>query len=124
MIGADPYVNEFLISLECTGIQVVAVFSGIILPMPRISALRKIIAVSIVALSVYFANLVRIGIEVWMLYNGVLPWDQAHGDLGVLLGIVSVMFLVVLADRFIPEIGDFMMGLEQKIRKKIVKREA
>jgi len=122
VVDGTPRVNEFLIVKECTGIQVVAVFAGILLPLPLIGWRRKLLVLGLVGLGVYGANLARIAIQVWMLYTGLLPWDQAHGELGVLLGIVSVMFLVLLADRFIPQIGDFVYQAEEAARKALLTR--
>ncbi len=67
-------------------------------------------------------GLVRIALEIWLLYRGILPWKMAHGPVGVVLGIVSVMFLVLLADRFLPEIGDFVYHAEEAIRKELISR--
>ncbi len=122
VVNGLPYVNEFQIVTECTGIQVVAVFAGILLPLPLIGWRRKLLVIGLVALSVYAANLVRIALEIWFLYRGILPWEMAHGPVGVLLGIVSVMFLVLLADRFIPQIGDFVFNAEEALRKELISR--
>ncbi len=122
VLGGLPYVNEFQIVTECTGIQVVAVFAGILLPLSLIGWRRKLLVIGLVSAGVYAANLGRIAFEIWLLYKGILPWDMAHGPVGVVLGIVSVMFLVLLADRFIPELGDFVYHAEEAVRKGLMLR--
>ena len=101
------FVNEFEIERMCTGIQVTAIFAGILIPFPRIAWKRKLIAIVSVAVLIYFANIGRIALEIWLLYAGILPWYLAHYPTGLILGIFSVAFLVIVLDHFIPEIGDY-----------------
>ncbi len=79
MVKGIPYLNEFQIVTECTGIQVVAVFAGILVPLSAIGWRRKLAVIDLVAASVYAANLLRIALEVWLLYRGILPWDPSTG---------------------------------------------
>jgi exosortase/archaeosortase family protein len=106
-VGSRAYVNEFEIERMCTGIQVTAIFAGILIPFPKIVWRRKATAIASVAVLIYFANIGRIALEVWLLYNGILPWYLAHYPTGLILGIFSVAFLVIVLDHFIPEIGDY-----------------
>jgi exosortase/archaeosortase family protein len=101
------FVNEFEIERMCTGVQVTAIFAGILIPFPKIAWRRKATAIASVAIVIYFANIGRIALEVWLLYNGILPWYLAHYPTGLILGIFSVAFLVIVLDHFIPEIGDY-----------------
>jgi len=101
------FVNEFEIERMCTGIQVTAVFAGILIPFPKISWKKKLTAIASVAVLIYFANIGRIALEIWLLYAGILPWYLAHYPTGLILGIFSVAFLVIVLDYFIPEIGDY-----------------
>lgn len=106
-VDGRAYVNEFEIERMCTGIQVTAIFAGILIPFPRIAWRRKATAIASVAVLIYFANIGRIALEVWLLYNGILPWYLAHYPTGLILGVFSVAFLVIVLDHFIPEIGDY-----------------
>ena len=105
--GGKAFVNEFEISQDCTGIQVIAVFAGILLPLPKVRWTKKTLALTVVAISVFGANLIRITLQIWLLYAGIFPWSWIHYPGGLILGVISVAFLVVAADHFIPEIGDF-----------------
>jgi len=107
VIDGRAFVNEFEIERMCTGIQVTAIFAGILLPFPKIAWRRKATAIASVAVLIYFANIGRIVLEVWLLYAGILPWYLAHYPTGLILGIFSVAFLVIVLDHFIPEIGDY-----------------
>ena len=107
VMNGRAFVNEFEIERMCTGIQVTAIFAGILLPFPKIAWRRKAIAIVSVAVLIYFANIGRIALEVWLLYTGILPWYLAHYPTGLILGVFSVAFLVIVLDYFIPEIGDY-----------------
>lgn len=104
------FLNQFEIQRMCTGVQVIGVFLGMIVAIPKVSIRKRIFAFSIVAVSVYFANIGRVAFEIWLLYNGILPWSLAHYPTGLILGVFAVAFLIVVADHFIPEIGDLALS--------------
>jgi exosortase/archaeosortase family protein len=104
--GNAVFLNQFEVERMCTGIQVTTIFLGILVGLPKAAIKRRILAFGVVAISVYFANVARIAFEIWLLYSGTLPWSLAHYPTGLLLGVISVAFLVVVADRFLPEVGD------------------
>jgi exosortase/archaeosortase family protein len=115
--GNDVFVNQFDVQRMCTGVQVIAVFLGIIVALPRTAVKKKILAFSIITVSVYLANIGRIVLEIWFLYSGLLPWSLAHYPTGLLLGIFAVAFLVVVTDHFMPAIGDMALGALDAFRK-------
>jgi len=115
--GGKAFLNELWVERVCTGIQVVAVFAGMILPLPKISWRRKLFAVVLVAIAVHFANIACIALEIWLLYSGLLPWDLAHYPTGLILGIFSVAFLVIATDYFVPEFGDLIMASVARFRR-------
>lgn len=115
--GNRFFVNEFEIQRMCTGVQVITVFLGIIVAIPKVALRKRITALTVVAVSVHFANVGRIALEIWLLYNQVLPWSLAHYPTGLILGVFSVAFLVLAADFFIPEIGDLAFSLLDGLRR-------
>jgi len=115
--GNDVYVNQFDVQRMCTGVQVIAVFLGIIVALPRTPIRKKILAFAVIAVSVYLANIGRIVLEIWFLYSGLLPWSLAHYPTGLILGIFSVALLVVVADHFMPAIGDMALSTLDCFRK-------
>ena len=108
--GSDVFVNQFDVQRMCTGVQVIAVFLGIIVALPRTGVRKKILALAIISVSVYLANIGRIVLEIWLLYSGILPWSLAHYPTGLVLGVFAVAFLVVVADHFMPAIGDMALS--------------
>jgi exosortase/archaeosortase family protein len=108
--GTNVFVNQFEVERMCTGVQVIAVFLGMIVALPRTTFRKKALAFGIIALSIYLANIGRIVLEIWFLYSGLLPWSLAHYPTGLILGIFAVAFLVVVADHFMPAIGDMALS--------------
>ena len=115
--GSRVFLNQFEIERMCTGVQVITVFLGILVALPKASIRKRIMAFAVVAASVYFANIARIAFEIWLLYSGTLPWSLAHYPTGLILGVFSVAFLIIVADRFIPEIGDMAFAALDGIRR-------
>lgn len=103
------FVNEFEIGRMCTGVQVIVVFVGILLPLPRVPWKRKLTAIASVAVLVFLANIGRIALEIIALYRGILPWSLAHYPTGLILGIFTVAILVTVLNVFIPEIGYYAL---------------
>ena len=111
------FLNQFEIQRMCTGVQVIAVFLGIIVAMPKVAIKKRLTALGIVAVTVYLANIGRIALEIWLLYSGILPWSLAHYPTGLVLGVFAVAFLIIVADHFIPEIGDLAFSTIDGFRK-------
>ncbi|MEM2902727.1 MAG: archaeosortase/exosortase family protein [Candidatus Bathyarchaeia archaeon] len=108
--GRRAFINEVEIVKDCTGIQVVAVFAGLLVPMPGIRPVRKLQALGLIFLAVYVANVFRIVLELWLLYSGILPWSLAHEPLGTVLGVISVAIFLVAVNHYIPQVGDYIVA--------------
>jgi exosortase/archaeosortase family protein len=122
IIGKEAYVNNVQIVRECTGIQVMAIFAGLLLPLPKVNWQTKLRAIALLSFAVYVANVMRIAFELWLLDVGILPWDMAHGPVGAILGVVTVFMFFLIADRFIPEIGTYLNALADWITNRFKKR--
>ena len=60
--GDRVFLNQFEIQRMCTGVQVIAVFLGIVVAMPKVAIKKRALAFGTVAVSVYFANFGRIAL--------------------------------------------------------------
>jgi len=109
--GNQVFLNQFEIQRMCTGVQVMAVFLGLIVAVPKVALKKRILAFAVVAVTVHLANIGRIAFEIWLVYNGILPWSLVHYPTGLILGVFSVALLIVAADYFIPQIGDLAFSL-------------
>jgi len=100
------FVGPIQVVRECTGIQVFSVMAGLILPTRGSSLTRKIRVLLIISLILFVMNLLRITLEIWLVYYGILPWALAHYPLSLALGISGVYSLILVSDRVFPEFGD------------------
>jgi len=109
VIGDSAFLANIRIVKDCTGVQVIAVFLGLLIPLPNAPWNKKLLTLATVTACVYVANVLRVALEFWLVYYGMLPWYLAHYPLSLLLGIIGVVMLVLVADRLLPEFGNFLL---------------
>jgi exosortase/archaeosortase family protein len=111
LVDGFALVGNYVVARECTGIQVAAVFLGLILPLPKVGWGKKILSLSLLGGLLYGANLFRIVIEYYLVDAGILPWSLAHYPLSLAIGIVGVFLLVLVNSKLIPEFGEYVFSL-------------
>ena len=104
-------VGNYSVVRECTGIQVMAVFLGLILPLPKVGWAKKVLSLSLLGGLLYGANLFRVVLEYYLVDAKILPWSLAHYPMSLVLGIFGVFFLVLINNRIIPEFGEYVFFL-------------
>jgi len=109
IVGGIVFLADIRIVKDCTGVQVIAVFLGLLIPLPNAPLKNKLITLAIVSAILYAANVLRIALEFWLVHLSILPWSLAHYPLSLLLGIIGVFVLVLITDRLLPEFGDFLI---------------
>jgi exosortase/archaeosortase family protein len=114
VISENVFLDGVKIVKDCTGVQVIAVFSGLLLPIPNAPWRKKLFSLLIVSAILYVANLFRIVLEFSLVYFKMLPWFLAHYPLSLLLGIIGVLILVIVTDRLMPEFKEFLFNLTRK----------
>ena len=114
VINENVYLANIKIVKECTGVQVIAVFLGMIIPLPNATAKNKLLTLSVLSLLLYGANMLRIVLEFSFVYLNILPWSLAHYPLSFLLGIFGVFILILITSRLLPEFGDFLFSIARK----------
>ncbi|MFH0748701.1 MAG: hypothetical protein V1915_02115, partial [Candidatus Bathyarchaeota archaeon] len=105
------YLADIKVVKDCTGVQVIAVFFGMLLPTPNAPMKKKLLTLMIVSICLYVANVLRIALEFSLVYLNILPWFLAHYPLSLLLGITGVVILVFVTDRLLPEFGNFLFNV-------------
>lgn len=93
---------QYQIVRDCTGIQVIAVFAGLILPLPRGTWRRKGLSMAVVSVLLFIANVLRVVYEIWLVYWGIMTWEMAHYPLSFVLGVVGVFVLCLVAIWLMP----------------------
>jgi exosortase/archaeosortase family protein len=93
---------SYQIIRDCTGIQVIAVFAGLILPLPRGTWKNKGISMLVVSVLLFAANVLRVFYEIWLVYWNILPWELAHYPMSFVLGVIGVFVLCLVAIWLMP----------------------
>lgn len=115
IVGNKVFLDDFRIVRECTGIQVFAVFLGLLVPLPNASWKKKAVTIAVLSGILYLANVLRVYLEFWLVYSDLLPWILAHYPLSLLLGVFGVASLVLITDRLLPEFGNFVFYIFQRL---------
>jgi exosortase/archaeosortase family protein len=110
LVDGLAFVGNYAVVRDCTGIQVIAVFLGLILPLPKVSWIKKALSLSLLGGLLYGANLFRVVLEYYLVDARILPWSLAHYPLSLVLGILGVFFLVLVNNKIIPEFGQYVFS--------------
>jgi exosortase/archaeosortase family protein len=108
-------VGNYAVVKDCTGVQVMAVFLGLLLPLPGVSWLRKVLSLVLLGGLLYTANVFRVVLEYYLVDAKILPWSLAHYPLSLVLGIVGVFFLVLVNNKVIPEFGEYFFSMTKRV---------
>ncbi len=111
VINENVFLANIKIVKDCTGVQVIAVFFGMLIPVPNAPIQKKLLTLVTVSIFLYIANVLRIALEFCLVYHNILPWFLAHYPLSLLLGIIGVVILVLVTNHLLPEFGDFLFDV-------------
>ena len=109
VVNENVFLANIKIVKDCTGVQVIAVFCGLLLPLPNAPWKKKMLTLGVVSAILYAANVLRIALEFSLVYFEILPWSLAHYPLSLLLGIIGMLVLIFVADRLLPEFAGFLL---------------
>jgi exosortase/archaeosortase family protein len=101
-VQAGVFVGNYQIIKDCTGVQVIAVFAGLIVPLPRGTWRRKGLSMAVVSVILFVANILRVVYEIWLVEMGILPWELAHYPMSFVLGVAGVFVLCLVAIWLLP----------------------
>jgi exosortase/archaeosortase family protein len=116
LVEGHVILGTYEIVRDCTGVQVFAVFLGLILPLPKVPWRKKACSLIVLAFLLYVSNLFRVVLEYWLVENQILPWSIAHYPLSLIMGIIGVFFLVLINNLIIPEFGDYVFALAKRVK--------
>ena len=91
----------------CTAVQSMVLFVGIILPLPKANFKRKIIGLAITVIPVYFLNLLRNALVIYL--TGVYGDDffsTAHNVIAKILSLIALIILLFILIKILPEVFD------------------
>jgi exosortase/archaeosortase family protein len=110
VVSENVFLANIKIVKDCTGVQVIAVCFGMLIPIPNAPLKKKLLTLVIVSTFLYVSNVLRIALEFSLVYLKILPWSLAHYPLSLLLGIIGVFMLVFVSYHLLPEFGDFLFS--------------
>jgi len=96
-----------------------AIFSGLVLPLRKGRAERKLVAIMMASGILFLLNITRVCLTIALLFFDVFPFsiifknpsvETYHYPLSYLYGVFGVFLLVVSVDRIaLPELGDTLI---------------
>ena len=99
------------IIFACTAVQSMVIFVGMILPLPKVALKRKMYGLLITVAPIYFLNLIRNALIVYLVKDDSGLFFMAHniiGKGGSLLALVILLFIVI---KIVPEVFDEIIDL-------------
>lgn len=112
---------------ECTGIHVIAIFAGLVLPLREGTNKRKTLALVMASVIMSFLNITRVLLTIGLIFFDVFPFsviflnptvETYHYPLSYLYGVFGVFLLIISIDRLVlPELGDTLVNVMLILRK-------
>ncbi|MFH0848181.1 MAG: exosortase/archaeosortase family protein [archaeon] len=110
-VSGASFLDGFEIVRDCTGVQVLAFFAGLVLPAKGISTLKKALMVFTASTGLYVVNVARIAVQILMYHSGLLEWTEIHDLFGRLLSGMAVFAMVMIYAAIVPEFKEFLLGI-------------
>jgi exosortase/archaeosortase family protein len=119
------YLPAIQFTTFCTGIQAVAIFVGVILPVPHSKDAatskdiwpRKIVASVLCSLLFYFVNIVRMWLQLYLYHVGY-QWDDIHYSISAASSFIAIPAVLVL-HKYVPEFIMSIIWAMDQVREKI-----
>ena len=103
------YLEYLHISIDCTALEIIAIFLGLILAANS-PITRRITFAGFGSAAVFTANILRIGIVYFLLEKGV-PWEIAHDLFSGALSILAGMLFLLVSEHYLPQINETLYAL-------------
>ena len=100
------------IIFACTAVQSMVLFVGMILPLPTVDRKRKLYALLITVVPIYFLNLIRnAGITYLVGIYGDSFFSIAHNYIGKGGSLLALIILLFIVAKIVPELFDEILSL-------------
>ncbi len=114
------YLEYLQISIDCTAMEVLALFLGLILAT-RAVLKKKIIFSVFGTLAVLLANILRISSVYYLLERGI-PWYLAHDLFSGTLAVLAGMLFLLVSEKYMPEINENLYSLLDAFESLMIRR--
>ncbi|RLF41246.1 MAG: archaeosortase A [Thermoplasmata archaeon] len=92
------------IIFACTAIQSMLLFVGLILPLREVSVKKRLVAIGLLIPTIYFLNLIRNAMVVYLVGYNITDMNIAHNYVGKSGSLLALIILVFLVFKYIPEL--------------------
>jgi len=106
------------IIFACTAVQAMVLFVGLILALNSIGIKKKIIGLLITIVPIYILNLLRNSMVIFLLGNKITSFDIAHNVLSKAGALITLIILLFVVFKIIPELYDEIICLIDLPKKK------
>ena len=101
------------IIFACTALQAMVIFIGMIGALPKVDIKRKIIGLLITLIPIYILNLLRNSMVGWLMGENITDFNMAHNVLSKAGALVTLIILLFVLIKIIPEIFDEIIHLTE-----------
>ncbi len=95
------YIN---IIFACTAIQSMVLFVGMIGALPKIDLKRRLAALAVTVIPIYFLNLIRNAGVVYMVGADITSFEMAHNIIAKTGSLIALVALLFLTFKIVPEL--------------------
>ena len=95
------YIN---IIFACTAIQSMVLFVGMIGALPKIDLKRRLAALAVTVIPIYFLNLIRNAGVVYMVGADITSFEMAHNIIAKAGSLIALIALLFLTFKIVPEL--------------------
>lgn len=106
------------IIFACTAIQASVLFIGMIGALHKSNIKRRIIAIVITVIPIYFLNLVRNASVIFLVGGNITSFNIAHNVLSKIGALITLIALLFLVFRILPELYDEITCIFNLVKRK------
>jgi len=105
------------IIFACTAIQSMVLFIGMIGALQGINLKRRLAALAVTVIPIYFLNLIRNAGVVYMVGANLTSFEMAHNIIAKAGSLIALIALLFLTFKIVPELYDEILGIFDLIKR-------
>lgn len=107
------------IIFACTAVQSMVIFVGMILALSKkVVFRRKLMGLLVTVVPIYFLNLIRNALIVYLIGNRITDFSTAHNIIGKGGSLIALVILLLIVVRIVPEVFDEIICLTDLPKRK------
>ena len=106
------------IIFACTAIQAMVLFVGMIGALSKINWRRRVLAMTLTVIPIYFLNLVRNASVIYLVGSNITDFNIAHNYLAKLGALITLIALLFVVFKILPELYDEIASIFDLVKRK------